>query len=131
MRRRSDSNNKLLYDPNQRMQQRLGTFSMDENSEEEIDDEEVKSDVEDFRESNENYENGQNSSSGNNDENYNQGLVKNVTKIGAQQLRNQVKNVVGNVARKVALKIGAFIAANPWVLLIIGGAAALFLLIIQ
>ena len=42
MRRRSDSNNKLLYDPNQRMQQRLGTFSMDENSEEEIDDEEVR-----------------------------------------------------------------------------------------
>ena len=53
MRRRSDSNNKLLYDPNQRMQQRLGTFSMDENSEEEIDDEEVKSGVEDLSENNE------------------------------------------------------------------------------
>ena len=133
MRRRSDSNNKLLYDPNQRMQQRLGTFSMDENSEEEIDDEEVKSDVEDLSENNENYENNPNSSSGNNDvdtsnndENSNQGLVKNATKIGTQQLGNVAKQV----ASKIALKIGAFIAANPWVLLIIGGAAALFLLII-
>lgn len=133
MRRRSDSNNKLLYDPNQRMQQRLGTFSMDENSEEEIDDEEVKSDVEDLSENNENYENNPNSSSGNNDvntsnndKNNNQGLVKNAIKIGTQQLGNVAKQV----ASKIALKIGAFIAANPWVLLIIGGAAALFLLII-
>lgn len=137
MRRRSDSNNKLLYDPNQRMQQRLGTFSMDENSEEEIDDEEVKSDVEDLSENNENYENNPNSSSGNNDvdtsnnaEKNNQSLVKNAARNVTQQFGNQVKNVVGNVARKVALKIGAFIAANPWILLIIGGAVALFLLII-
>lgn len=137
MRRRSDSNNKLLYDPNQRMQQRLGTFSMDENSEEEIDDEEVKSDVEDLSENNENYENNSNRSSGNNDvdtsnndKNNNQSLVKKAAKNVTQQLGNQIKNVVSNVASKVALKIGAFIAANPWVLLIIGGAAALFLLII-
>ncbi len=137
MRRRSDDSNKLLYDPNQRMQQRLGTFSMDENSDEEINDEEVKSDVEGFSESNKSYENIQNSSFDNNDvdtsnneEKNNQSLVKKAAKNVTQQLGNQVKKVVSNVASKVALKIGAFIAANPWVLLIIGGVAALFLLII-
>ena len=124
-RRSADNKNKLLYDPNQREQRRLGAFSNEENYDEE--------ELEEENESNEK-ENDLNQAS--NDQSIdNEGEVQSSGKLPIKQVvsnkAKQVASAAGAKAKAAAARVGAkivaFIAANPWVLLIL---AALIILLI-
>ena len=119
--RRSNDNdkNKLLYDPNQREQRRLGAFSNVENEDydedvNEEENEELENDVE---------------PDVNNE-------IEDTRTSSVPQKNNIVKNTVGKkivsgagakakaLGAKVGAKIVAFIAANPWVLIVAGGSTS-------
>ena len=118
--RRSNDNdkNKLLYDPNQREQRRLGAFS---NVENEDYDEDVN------EEENEELENDE---------------IEDTRTSSVPQKNNIVKNTVGKkivsgagakakaLGAKVGAKIVAFIAANPWVLIVLGVVILIFIIIL-
>ena len=123
--RRSNDNdkNKLLYDPNQREQRRLGAFSSVEN---EIDDDEEELEEEVNEEALETEE---------------QEVSNETSSVGSnalkQQVNNKVKNVasgVGTKAKAVGAKIGskivAFIAANPWILIVLAVVIALIIIVL-
>jgi len=109
-RRGNDSNNKLLYDPNQREQRRLGAFSMLEN--EEITEEEPT----DTEQENSNPEN--NLMDENVNENAN-GSKSSLIGTGAKKVAGKAGAAAANVAKKVVSKFMMFIIANPWILGII------------
>lgn len=112
--RRSNNNkNKLLYDPNQREKRRLGAFSNEENIE---DEEELNEEQEENEEVEDKAEESNN--------------VGQVVQNKANQLASVAKTKAKAAAAKVTAKIGAFIAANPWILLIIAGVVILFIIII-
>lgn len=124
--RRSDDNkNKLLYDPNQREQRRLGAFSNEENYDEE-----------ELEEENESNEKENDLTQASNDQSIdNEGEVQSSGKLPIKQVvsnkAKQVASAAGAKAKAAAARVGAkivaFIAANPWVLLIL---AALIILLI-
>ena len=125
--RRSNDNdkNKLLYDPNQREQRRLGAFSNVENEDydedvNEEENEELENDVE---------------PDVNNE-------IEDTRTSSVPQKNNIVKNTVGKkiasaagakakaLGAKVGAKIVAFIAANPWVLIVLGVVVLIFIIIL-
>lgn len=125
--RRSNDNdkNKLLYDPNQREQRRLGAFSNVENEDydedvNEEENEELENDVE---------------PDVNNE-------IEDTRTSSVPQKNNIVKNTVGKkiasgagakakaLGAKVGAKIVAFIAANPWVLIVLGVVILIFIIIL-
>lgn len=118
----NNSNNRLLYDPNQREQRRLGAFSMEENEEEltnEEENEEIKEDINEEENIN------------NSEETYsNNTLVKSGLKEGAKQAGKQIGKTVTKVAGQVSAKLLAFIMANPWVLAIIAVVVLLIIIIL-
>lgn len=112
-RRSKNDNNKLLYDPNQKEQRRLGTFSSGyEDVEEisEVNEEEINDEEEVINESSSD--------------------KKSVIKQGVSTALNGAKVKAKAVAAKVGAKIVAFIAANPWVLVVIGIVLILFIIIL-
>lgn len=132
-----NNENKLLYDPNQRQQRRLGAFSMEQNND-------VEDEVQSSSESeNENLDVQDNSEQVNADTNENSTpstleQTKNVaTDTAKRAASNTVKtaakkagSAVAKVAGKVAMKIFAFLLANPWLLAIIGIIVLIFIIII-
>lgn len=124
-RRSADNKNKLLYDPNQREQRRLGAFSNEENYDEE-----------ELEEENESNEKENDLTQASNDQSIdNEGEVQSSGKLPIKQVvsnkAKQVASAAGAKAKAAAARVGAkivaFIAANPWVLLIL---AALIILLI-
>lgn len=104
---RKDNTNRLLYDPNQREQRRLGAFSMEQNT-----DGEETSVTEDINEEEE-----QESV-----ENKTPKIIPNKNDIVNSNKGNlgaKAKSVIASGAKKLATKLVAFIVANPWVLGII------------
>lgn len=132
--------NKLLYDPNQRRLQRLGAFSMNENTEDEdvenTEEEQVEESQNDVSQQ-ENLE-GQNVSQqqGTQEETQqNTSSLRNTALTAARNARNiaaqKAKQVVSKVASKVAMRIVTFILANPWILGILAIVVFLLLIIIM
>ena len=132
--------NKLLYDPNQRKLQRLGAFSMNENTEDEdvenTEEEQVEESQNDVSQQ-ENLE-GQNVSQqqGTQEETQqNTSSLRNTALTAARNARNiaaqKAKQVVSKVASKVAMRIVTFILANPWILGILAIVVFLLLIIIM
>ena len=133
--RRSDDNkNKLLYDPNQREQRRLGAFSNVEN----FDEDEVQEDENGLDEENNEVDNDINNQipeEDNEQKNVKQGNgnfpIKQVAKNKAKQVASAAGAKAKAAAAKVGAKIATFIATNPWVLLIILGVIVLLILILS
>ncbi len=120
--RRSDNKyGKLLYNPNQREQRRLGAFSNDEFDEDEINEETNENDEK--LESNDNQETANVNENNENVESApstpSNTLAKEGLKTGAKSLGKQAAAKSAQVAGQVGLRLAAFIAANPWILLII------------
>ncbi len=135
-----NNHNKLLYDPNQRKLERLGAFSMQENLENnELDSIEENDELEQDLE--ENLENEDNAVSNENDLDNDSNFQKNVNnsskevaKQATKEVTKQASKAVGTAIKKVvgqvASKIGAFLIANPWVLIIIAVILVIFFIII-
>lgn len=124
--RRSDDNkNKLLYDPNQREQRRLGAFSNEEN----YDEEELEEENESNEKENDLTQASNDRSIDNEGEEQSSGKlpIKQVVSNKAKQVASAAGAKAKAAAARVGAKIVAFIAANPWVLLIL---AALIILLI-
>ena len=133
----NNSNNRLLYDPNQRKEKRLGAFSMEENSEDdeileenETDSEEVTDNLEDTSSSSNNVE-PETTGAVNDATAGAKGLAKETAKTAVKQAGKAAGTAAKKVAGQVAMKIAAFIAANPWVLAIIGIVILLLFFIIM
>lgn len=137
---KNNRRNKLLYDPNQRRLQRLGAFSMNENTEDEdvenTEEEQVEESQNDVSQQ-ENLE-GQNVSQqqGTQEETQqNTSSLRNTALTAARNARNiaaqKAKQVVSKVASKVAMRIVTFILANPWILGILAIVVFLLLIIIM
>lgn len=130
-RRSNDNKNKLLYDPNQREQRRLGAFSNEEiidDEDEDLEEDELDEENDDMKEAaNEqsSEENSNNQSSIN--QNKGNSPIKQVAKNKAKKIASAAGAKAKAVAAKIGAKIVAFIASNPWVLLIL---CALILLLI-
>ena len=131
--------NKLLYDPNQRRLQRLGAFSMNENTEYEDEDventeeeqvEESQNDVsqqENLEEQNVSQQQGTQEEA-----QQNSNSIRNTALTAARNAAAQkAKQVASKVASKVAMRIVTFILANPWILGILAIAVFLLLIIIM
>ena len=134
----NNSENKLLYDPNQRKQRRLGAFSMEENV---SDDEENSEEVEQEEEQNAQEQETQGQSEQVNDEQAQSAsgggavknaasTAKNVAGDAAKKAVKQAGKAIGKVIGALAKKLLAFIVANPWVLLILGIVLLIFIIII-
>ena len=134
----NNSENKLLYDPNQRKQRRLGAFSMEENV---SDDEENSEEVEQEEEQNAQEQETQSQSEQVNDEQVQSAsgggavknaasTAKNVAGDAAKKAVKQAGKAIGKVIGALAKKLLAFIVANPWVLLILGIVLLIFIIII-
>ena len=125
--RRSNDNdkNKLLYDPNQREQRRLGAFS---NVENEDYDEDVN------EEENEELENDVEPAVNNEIEDTRASSVPQKNNIVKKNISKKVASNIGAKAKalgaKVGAKIVAFIAANPWVLIVLGVVILIFIIIL-
>lgn len=130
----NNSNNRLLYDPNHDKERRLGTFSMQEDLDEEETPEETENtgedSIEETPESNENIKDNDGQSETKEDTN---STRKEVAKTAVKEGAKQAGKAAGQAATKatgaVAAKIGALIAANPWILLILVVVLILFLII--
>ena len=120
----NNSNNRLLYDPNHDKERRLGTFSMQEDLDEEETPEEAENtgedSIEETPESNENIKDNDGQSETKEDTN---STRKEVAKTAVKEGAKQAGKAAGKAATKatgaVAAKIGALIAANPWILVVI------------
>ena len=134
--------NKLLYDPNQRRLQRLGAFSMNENTEYEDEDventeeeqpQEVQNNVSEANALDEQNTNQQ--QEGQDETQQNTSSLRNTALTAARNARNiaaqKAKQVVSKVASKVAMRIVTFILANPWILGILAIVVFLLLIIIM
>lgn len=132
--------NKLLYDPNQRRLQRLGAFSMNENTE----DEDVENTEEEQVEESQNDVSQQENLEGQNvsqqqetqeEAQQNSNSIRNTALTAARNVRNvaaqKAKQVVSKVASKVAMRVVTFILANPWILGILAIVVFLLLIIIM
>ncbi len=120
MNRKSSENKhgKLLYDPNQRINERLGAFSSETNNDEDIDDEleqEEKENVDELA----------------NDEETNESLAnEGATPNTGSAIKSVASQKTVQIAGKIGSKIVTFIAANPWVLLVIAIAVILVIVIL-
>ncbi len=135
-----NNENKLLYDPNQRQQRRLGAFSMQEI--EEPEEETVEENEQDESIESEEQETLQNNGQQVNEEiPQNNNVVKEslaqAKKVAGNTAKTAVKNVakkagsaVAKVAGQIAMKLLAFIIANPWVLAILGIAVLIIIFIV-
>lgn len=128
----NSNGNRLLYDPNQRKQKRLGAFSMDENLEEEtaeqknVQNENLQQETQQNDSSSDNLSNETNSDSASS-----LGNVSN--KNNSQRTSNKIQNagdMIKNAAKKIAKKILMFILSNPWLLLILGIIIFIILIIV-
>lgn len=135
----NNSENKLLYDPNQRKQRRLGTFSMEENDDLEENFEELEQDTE--AQSDDSMQGAEQQNAQPSEEVANQapsgGAVKNavsgaknVAKDVAKNAAKQAGKAVGKVIGMIGKKLLAFLLANPWVLLILGIVIVVLLIIL-
>ena len=137
---KNNRRNKLLYDPNQRRLQRLGAFSMNENTE----DEDVENTEEEQAEESQNDVSQQENLEGQNvsqqqgtqeETQQNTSSLRNTALTAARNARNiaaqKAKQAVSKVASKVAMRIVTFILANPWILGILAIAVFLLLIIIM
>ena len=137
----NNSENKLLYDPNQRKQRRLGAFSMEENvsddeeNSEEVEQEEETQGEEKSTEEQENQtleDNGsdssENSGTGNEEDKTRSttGTLKNITMNTAKSLGGKFLKILGSAVSKIL----TFLLANPIVLAIIVGIIILLIVII-
>ncbi len=115
MDRGSDNKNRLLYDPNQRRERRLGAFSMGEDTDEEETEEKVdEQENEEKVEENNNQEQQNKNNEGKEEKQQEQPKQKRSSGIA-----DAGKEAIKKGAKVVGKKILAFIAANPWVLLVI------------
>ena len=135
----NNSENKLLYDPNQRKQRRLGTFSMEENDDLEENFEKLEQDTE--AQSDDSMQGAEQQNAQPSEEVANQapsgGAVKNavsgaknVAKDVAKNAAKQAGKAVGKVIGMIGKKLLAFLLANPWVLLILGIVIVVLLIIL-
>ena len=120
-----NNENKLLYDPNQRQQRRLGAFSMEENIEDEEELEEIQDEEQEIDESVED-----NNEQVTEDNEVSQVPANAAVKTATSNAFKAAGEATKKVAGKAIMKIGAFIMANPWILLIIGILLLLILLIV-
>lgn len=133
----NNSENRLLYDPNQRKQRRLGTFSMEENTEDvEENNEELEEETADGTETTDNgvqqespTSEGDQSALGENIKSAASG-AKNVAKDAAKTAAKQAGKAVGKVVGAIGKKLLLFIISNPWVLLVLGIALLLLIIIL-
>ncbi len=118
--RRSNNKNRLLYDPNQANIRRLGAFSNTQNYDEPIEDENI------------NEEEPSKASQ----------AMDAAEELGKEQAKEQVKTMANQAGKQVAAsgkaavsalgkKLVAFIAANPWVLLVLGGVILILFIILS
>lgn len=129
--RRSDDNkNKLLYDPNQANLRRLGAFSNTQNFDEEENDDEV---TDEELESNDLEE-----TSVTDNSSPSSSVLDDAKELGKGQAQSTLKKVSSQATQKAKVaianmgsKIAAFIAANPWVLAILGVLILLILIILM
>lgn len=127
-----NNENKLLYDPNQRQQRRLGAFSMTQNNEEdeleETQNEEINEveNVENTTETNEKLENSETEQVASQAKAAAGAAVRETARNATKAAGTAAKKVAG----KVAMKVLAFIVANPWILAILGVVLLIFILII-
>lgn len=128
--------NKLLYDPNQRRLQRLGAFSMNENTE----DEDVENTEEEQVEESQNDVSQQENLEGQNvsqqqetqeEAQQNSNSIRNTALTAARNVRNVAAQKAKQVASKVAMRVVTFILANPWILGILAIVVFLLLIIIM
>ena len=135
----NNSENKLLYDPNQRKQRRLGAFSMEENDDLEENSEELEQNADTQSDDNAQEVEQQNTQaseeateqapSGGAGSSVASG-VKNVAKDAAKNAAKQAGKAVGKVIGMIGKKLLTFLLANPWVLLILGIAIVVILIIL-
>ena len=128
-----NTENKLLYDPNQRQQRRLGAFSMEENieDEEELEETENVDETEDIPQAEMTDEVQQEENEANQSAiNQAKTVAETVAKTAVKNTAKAAGAVAKKVAGKVAMKVMAFIVANPWILAIIGVIVLLFIIII-
>lgn len=130
--RRSDNDkNKLLYDPNQANLRRLGTFSNVQN----YDYDEEKFETDEEMDENVEEENNESSSPSSS-------LLDDAKELGKGQAKSTAKDAAKQVGKQVAAKgkaavsalgkkLIAFIAANPWILLILAGIILIIIIILS
>ena len=130
----NNNGNKLLYDPNQRKQRRLGAFSMEENAEEVENDSEEE--LENQKDTAVNEDTTTNNVGGNEVASSqavntkNAGGTRSVVKDVAMNSLKQGGKVAGKLLKAAGKRILMFIIANPWVLFIIGIALIILLIIL-
>ena len=132
-----NKNNKLLYDPEEINRKKLERINQNIHQYEDVDDDEeenVDETEDEVEESNDNLENEETDSSEsieevNNQQSKLQKTAQNVNK--AVNAAKKGKEMLEKAKKAQSLaKVGAFIAGNPWILLVGGGAVLLFILLI-
>ena len=132
-----NKNNKLLYDPEEKNKKKLERINQNIHQYEDVDDDEeenVDETEDEVEESNDNLENEETDSSEsieevNNQQSKLQKTAQNVNK--AVNAAKKGKEMLEKAKKAQSLaKVGAFIAGNPWILLVGGGAVLLFILLI-
>lgn len=130
-----NKNNKLLYDPEEINRKKLERINQNINQYEDEEEETNINETEDELEENEdNLENeeidsSENIEDANNQQSKLQKAAQNVSKA-ASALEKSKKALETAKKTKNLAKIGAFIAGNPWILLVGGGVVLLFILLI-
>ena len=128
--RRSDDNkNKLLYDPNQANLRRLGAFSNVQNFDEEDIEDEIENEEQSEEITDENVSESSSPSSSALDDakEFGKGQVKQVALSKGKQIAGKVSVTVA----KAGSKFIAFIAANPWILIIVGALILILFIILS
>ena len=128
--RRSDDNkNKLLYDPNQANLRRLGAFSNVQNFDEEDIEDEIENEEQSEEITDENVSESSSPSSSALDDakEFGKGQVKQVALSKGKQIAGKVSVTVA----KDGSKFIAFIAANTWILIIVGALILILFIILS
>lgn len=130
-----NKNNKLLYDPEEIRRKRFENITRNQNIVEDDEEKEESVDTKDeLEENNNNLKNAETDSSENletlnNQQSKLQKATQTLSKAASTMEKGKKAFETAKKAKKLA-KIGAFIAVNPWILLVGGGAIILFLLLI-
>ena len=130
-----NKNNKLLYDPEEIRRKRLEEINRNRfNEEDDTEVENVDETEEEVEENTTDLENSETDSSENIEKNSNeqsklQKAAQNVSKAASAIEKGKKAMETAKKAKNLA-KIGAFIAGNPWILLVGGGVILIFLLLI-
>ena len=130
-----NKNNKLLYDPEEINRKKLERINQNinqyEDEEEETNIDETEDELEENEDNleNEEIDSSENIEDANNQQSKLQKAAQNVSKAASAIEKGKKALENAKKAKKLA-KVGAFIAGNPWILLVGGGVVLIFILLI-